>query len=509
MSGVIVDLSNILGLLIALRPEIIVSTAALVVTVFAAWRHRDVEDRQTAAWIAFLGLLAAQGYIVWLWFEGYRPFGVPPMVTLDFFRYAASTVILVGAMLTVLLSLAYVERERVWAPEYYALLLLAVVGMLFMASGSDLVTIFLGLELMSVSVYVLAGFNRRSPHAAEAALKYFLLGAFASGFLLYGIALTYGATGTTNLLLIGFQVQNLSLQTNLMLLLGLGLLLVGFAFKVAAVPFHMWTPDVYDGAPTPVTAFMAAAVKTAGFAALARVLLTSFGATSAVWQNALWWLAAVTMVVGNLVALAQRSVKRMLAYSSIAHAGYLLAALASATNTGAGAFLFYALAYTLMTLGAFTVLAAAGRDGERDLKVDDLSGLSERRPWVAAALTVFLLSLLGFPGTAGFMGKWYILQAVVDAQQNTLAVVLVLASVVSAGYYLPIVMAMYMKPAPAADSHGGVQVLGPLRLVVAATALLLLALGVWPNSAMSLARGGGDSLRSVRASAEQTEHPHE
>lgn len=508
ISGVVLDLSNILGVLIALRPEIIITLAALAVTVLAAWRHKTVDDRQTAAWVTIIALAVAQGSVGFLWYQGYHPFGVSPMVTVDYFRLASATIILLGALLTVLLSLSYVERERLWAPEYYALLLLAVAGMLFMAAGSDLVTIFLGLELMSVSVYVLAGINRRSQHSAEAALKYFLLGAFASAFLLYGIALTYGATGTTNLLLINFQVQSLALQSNVMLLLGLGLLLVGFGFKVAAVPFHMWAPDVYDGAPTPVTAFMAAGVKAAGFAALARVLLTAFISVAPVWQEALWWLAAVTMIAGNLVALAQRNIKRMLAYSSIAHAGYLLAALAPGTVVGAAALLFYGLAYTLMTLGAFTVLAGAGRDGERTLKVDDLAGLAERRPWVAAALTVFLLSLLGFPGTAGFMGKWYILQAIVDARQITLAVVLVAASVISAGYYLPIIMAMYMKPAPSADSHAGVQVVGAARWVLGVTAILLVLFGVWPNAAMNLAQRGGSDLRPIRAPSAQEEHQH-
>jgi NADH-quinone oxidoreductase subunit N len=268
------------------------------------------------------------------------------------------------------------------------------------------------------------------------------------------------------------------------------------------VPFHMWTPDVYDGAPTPVTAFMAAGVKAAGFAALVRVLLTSFGASDAMWQDTSWWLAAVTMVVGNLVALAQRNLKRMLAYSSIAHAGYILSAVAAASGVGASAFLFYALAYTLMTLGAFTVLAAAGRDGERDLRVDDLAGLAERRPWVAAAFTVFLLSLLGFPGTAGFMGKWYILQAMVDARQVTLAVVLVATSVISAGYYLPIVMSMYMKPAPDAEAHAGAAVVGAGRWVLGITAALVLLLGVWPNYAMDLARSGGAGLRGAQSAAE-------
>jgi NADH-quinone oxidoreductase subunit N len=275
-----------------------------------------------------------------------------------------------------------------------------------------------------------------------------------------------------------------------------GLLLVGFGFKVSAVPFHMWAPDVYDGAPTPVTAYMAAAVKAAGFAALVRVVYTALGDVPAVWQTVVWWLAVITMIVGNLVALAQRRVKRLLAYSSIAHAGYLLAAVTAGTAAGGSAFVFYALAYTLMTVGAFAVLAAIGRDGESDVTVDQLNGLAARRPWVALAMSVFMLSLLGFPGTAGFIGKWLILSSVVGADFETLAVVLVLASVVSAGYYLPIIMAMYMRPADDPSVAEGTSLVGGARAVVAAMTIALLLFGVWPNRVIDLARSTGADLKS-------------
>jgi len=372
------------------------------------------------------------------------------------------------------------------------LLVFATLGMMIMAAGADLMVIFLGLELMSVAVYVLAGFDRRRARSAEAALKYFLLGAFASGFLLYGIALVYGATGTTNVGLIGVQV-GLS-QRSVMLLAGLALLIVGFGFKVAAVPFHMWAPDVYDGAPTPVTAFMATGVKAAAFAALFRVLLEGFAGVG-VWHDIVWWLAVITMIGGNLFALGQRSLKRMLAYSSVAHAGYLLVAVAAGGTTGTSAFLVYIVAYTLMSVGAFALLAAKGRGGESDVLIDDLAGLSARRPWLAFALAVCMLSLLGFPGTAGFIGKWYILIAATNAGQNVLAAILVLTSVVSAGYYLPVIMAMYMKPEPSESAHVDVRLgrWGGAAVAVVVSAILLF--GVWPNRLFDLARSAGDSVQ--------------
>ncbi|HEX4574283.1 MAG TPA: proton-conducting transporter membrane subunit, partial [Gemmatimonadales bacterium] len=301
------------------------------------------------------------------------------------------------------------------------------------------------------------------------------------------------ATATTHLTLIGIQVRSLGLQSSPMLVMGLGLLLVGFGFKVAAVPFHMWAPDVYDGSPTPVTGYMATSVKAAAFAALLRALGQAFG-TVPVWQHIVWWLAVATMIGGNLIALAQRAVKRMLAYSSIAHAGYVLVAVATGATLGAAAFLFYLVAYTLVTLAAFALLAAKGRNGEREVLIDDLAGLAAERPWLAAALAVCMLSLLGFPGTAGFIGKWYILVAAIEAGRPGLAALLVLTSVVSAGYYLPVIMAMYMKPAPVPAAHAGMRLDRLGGAVVALAVLVLVFLGVRPNRLLDLARTSGAAL---------------
>jgi NADH-quinone oxidoreductase subunit N len=493
--GMAIDLGVPGGMVIALLPELLLVGWMLVLLLAVAWRHKDYGDQQLAGQLALVGLVSTLFAVLWMWLRDAHAVNVVGMIALDGFRYATSTIFLVGAILVVMLSLNYLGRERVLIPEYYVLVLLATVGMMFMSSGADLIVIFLGLELMSVSVYVLAGIDRRSAFSAEAAVKYFLLGAFASGFFLYGVALLYGATGTTNLTQMHLQITSLGLETNLMLLCGIGLLLVGFGFKVAAVPFHMWAPDVYDGAPTPITAFMAAAVKAAAFTALFRVLLHALDATEAIWTELVLWLSVITMIGGNLIALAQTQLKRMLAYSSIGHAGYILAAVASGTEEGARAFIFYVLVYTLMTLGSFGILAAVGRRGERDVRVDDLSGLASRRPWMAFAMTVFMLSLLGFPGTAGFIGKWLVLSSVIQANQVILAVLLVVASIISAGYYLPVVMAMYMKPAVSKDAHASAQLIGAARWVVGVAAVSLLLLGVWPNRVMDAAADGTEGLR--------------
>ena len=493
------DLSQSRDLLLALLPELLLTGAGMALLLVIAWRHRTAADLRLAGWVTLAGLAAAGAAAWWLWWHTARATGggSPAMIAVDDFRFVADWLLLGTAGLTVLVSFDYLERERLLAPEYYALLLFATLGMMLMVAGDDLMVVFLGLELMSVAVYVLAGINRHSPAAAEAALKYFLLGAFASGFLLYGIALVYGATATTNLSQIGTQVRTLGLGDSPMLLIGLGLLLVGFGFKVAAVPFHMWAPDVYDGSPTPVTGYMATGVKAAAFAALLRVLGEGFGDVAA-WQQIVWWLAVATMVVGNLIALAQRTVKRMLAYSSIAHAGYLLVAVVASTSLGSAAFVFYLVAYSLTTLAAFALLAAKGRDGERDVLIDDLAGLGARRPWLALALAVCMLSLLGFPGTAGFIGKWYILVAATTARQLPLAAILVLTSVVSAGYYLPVIMAMYMKPEPSEQAHAGMR-LGRLGgAVVAVSVAGLLVLGIRPNRLLDLARTSGEGLRAPR-----------
>jgi NADH-quinone oxidoreductase subunit N len=489
-----IDLSTPAGAVLGLLPEIVLAVWAMGLLLVIGWRHADPQlGRRVGAWTVG-GLLVALGVVVWMWRRGSEPVGLPVMLALDGFRWASAIVFLLGALAATLLAIGYLSRERIPVPEFYPLLLFATIGMLLMGGAADLIVVFLGLELMSLAVYVLAGIRRRSAASAEAALKYFLLGAFASGFLLYGIALVYGATGSTNLYAISFQLAGGGGGGSVMLGVGIALLLIGFGFKVSAVPFHMWAPDVYDGAPTPATAYMAAAVKAAGFAALVRVALIAFGDHVAAWQATVWWLAAATMVVGNLVALAQRRLKRMLAYSSIAHAGYLLVAVASATTNGGAAFLFYALAYTGMTIGAFAVLAAIGRDGESEVLIDDLDGLAQRRPWVAFAMSVFMLSLLGFPGTAGFIGKWMILATAIGAGQTTLAVVLVLASVVSAGYYLPVVMAMYMKPQQDSELADRATVLGGTRVVVVVAAVALLLFGVWPNRAIDLARTASHDL---------------
>jgi NADH-quinone oxidoreductase subunit N len=487
------DLSNYADLMRALAPESALTILAMLVLLLVAWRHRTVRDLRLAGAFTLASLGVTAAVVWWLWWNNASVEGLAQMIAVDDFRFVTDWIFLGAAALTVLFSFRYLEREQLLAPEYYPLLLFAVLGMMLMGGGEDLMVIFLGLELMSIAVYVLAGFNRRSPRAAEAALKYFLLGAFASAFLLYGIALIYGATGTTNLSLIGVQVGSLGIGHLPLLLIGVGLLLVGFGFKVAAVPFHMWAPDVYDGAPTPVTGFMATGVKAAAFAALFRVVIEALGAAGG-WPVIIAGLAVATMIGGNLIALAQRSVKRMLAYSSVAHAGYLLVAVVSG-GPGSAAFLFYLVAYGITTIAAFALLAAKGKGGESDVRVDDLSGLSTSRPWLAFALTIAMLSLLGFPGTAGFMGKWYVLVSAVGAGHTALAVVLVLTSVASAGYYLPLVMAMYMKPAPHPEAHTGMVFDRIGRLTLAAAVLAILWFGVAPGRLLELSRVSGASLR--------------
>lgn len=498
-----INLASPLGITLALLPEMILCLAGLIALLLAAWRNRTAAEVRLSGYVSLAGVLAAAGALAWLWLGHARPATLPFMVGLDEFRYASSGLILLATFATILLSISYLEREGLLWPEYYALVLFATAGMLWLAGADDMMVLFLGLEVMSVAVYVLAGFNRRSALSAEAGLKYFLIGAFASAFLLYGIALVYGATGTTSMTAAGAALGRGPLP--LMGVAGLGLFLIGFAFKVAAAPFHMWAPDVYDGAPTPVTGFMATGVKVAGFAALARVLAIVFGAHTEVWGPALAGIAVLSMVVGNLVALTQRSLKRMLAYSSVAHAGYLLAALVPGSDSGAAATLTYLFAYAVTSLAAFGLLTALGRDGERDVTLDSIAGLGQRRPWLAAALAVCMLSLLGFPGTFGFIGKWQILLALLGGGASVVAVAVVLTSVVSAGYYLPVVMASYMRPAAAdAPVLPGLSALAAGTIAVAVIVILLL--GVWPTPAIDSAlRGAGAlfqaSLAGVRAGA--------
>jgi NADH-quinone oxidoreductase subunit N len=357
--------------------------------------------------------------------------------------------------------------------------------------------VFLGIELMSIAIYVLVGINRHRERSAEGAIKYFLLGAFSTAFLLYGIALVYGATGATNFVAIKTSIVRFNLEHSGLLLVGIALLLVGFGFKVAAAPFHMWAPDVYEGAPTPITAYMAAAVKAAAFAAFFRLWLEAFPTLLSTWHEAVWWLAALTMIVGNLVALAQRNIKRLLAYSSIAHAGYILVAVVVGTSLGSSAFMFYLFAYTMATLGAFAVIVALGKRGEDNMGVEEYAGLWSVRPGLAVAMAIFMLALLGFPvfGGIGFFAKWYVLQAALQAPfpQTRLAVILVVTSLVSAGYYLYVVMVMFMKPR-ASTAVLPERTSGWTRAVVWGSAAVILIFGLFPDALVSLTQRSTPAL---------------
>ena len=489
------DLANPSHLLIALGPDLVLLVGTMLLLLVAGWRSESAAHQRTVGAVSLLLVALVIAAVVFYLSRGLS--ARPGPIAIDGFRWLADLVFLIGAFATIALSMDYNARESIHAAESHVLVLFAVSGMMLMAAGRDLIIIFLGVETMSVASYVLAGLNRRSVRAAEGALKYFLLGAFSTAFLLYGIALVYGATGTTDLVQIRERIGQFGLTDSPILLPGIALLLVGFGFKVAAAPFHMWAPDVYEGAPTPITAFMAASVKAAAFAAFLRVWLEAFPDVVAHWHTAVFWLAALTMVAGNAVALAQRNVKRLLAYSSVAHAGYLLVAVAAATPQGTEAFLFYLLAYTLATFGAFGVVSALGIAGERDLRVEQYAGLWTVRPGLAVAMTIFMLALLGFPvfGGIGFFAKWYVLQAALQAPtpQTWLAILLVLTSVVSAGYYLYVVMVMFMRPRP--DGAPVPARAGALtRFLIGATAVLIIAFGLFPDPVVRLSMRGAPNV---------------
>lgn len=484
------------ALLRALAPELLLSTGAMVMLLGTVWTPQGqdqsgAEGAERTSTIARFGLvlcMLVSLVVVIAWGDGAA--GTDDLrIAGDGFRWAIDLVILAGTMMALVLLEADQAKSRAYSPEVPVLMLLAAVGMMVLAAARDLMFVFLGIELMSLAVYVLAGVNRRSARGAESAIKYFLLGAVSSGFLLYGMALMYGAVGSTRLVDIAQWVAEHKALTPLFIG-GTALLLVGLAFKVAAAPFHLWTPDVYDGAPLPVTAFMSATVKTAAFATFARIMVEALGAAAAQWHTALWWLAAVTMVVGNVFALSQRNIVRMLAYSSIAHAGYLLVAIVVGGSAATTTVVFYMVSYTLTTMGAFGVLVAVngGRDAAPTL--DDIAGLWLVRPWLASAMAVFLLAFLGMPlvGGIGFFAKWYVLQAALQATapQTILAVILVVSSAVSAAYYLLVVSAMFMRPRAADAPTPGATSMAYSLVAVAAVAILLL--GVYPTPITLMAR---------------------
>jgi NADH-quinone oxidoreductase subunit N len=467
--------------LLIVAPEIVVLVTALLVMV--ADLVLAGEDKARLAWLALVGVAAAAGLSFYIW-DGSDPV-LQGMLAADGYALFLNLVLLAAAALAILLSLdTHLPRG-----EYYALLLLSTAGMMLMAAAVSLITIFLALEILSLALYVLVGLDRTDGRSPEAALKYFVLGAFASGFLLYGMALTYGQAGTASLAGVRDHLLSLGGSFPPLLAVGLGLMVAGFGFKVALVPFQMWTPDVYQGAPTPITAFMSVGAKTAGFAALGRVVLYAFGGQQASWSWLLAGLAAVTMTVGNLAALRQANLKRLLAYSSIAHAGYILVGLAAGNEAGTGAVLFYLLIYAFMNIGAFALVLAservAGAPG-RGETVAELAGLAADRRWPAVAMAVFMLSLAGIPPLAGFLGKLYVFAAAVQGGLAWLAAVGVLNSVISAYYYLRVVAALAwpdrVPAAPAGTLPRGVQA------AVALAAVGVVLLGLWPGPVVDLAR---------------------
>lgn len=480
------DLAAPLDLSAALGPDLLLMGGAMLLLLWSAWRPESDAHQRNVGILSIALCVVVMIVVGYYAYEGYT--ATQGVIAVDNFRWAADEIFLIATIGTIAMSLDYNAREGITAGESHVLLLLATSGMMMLAAARDLIIVFLGIELMSVAVYVLVGINRRRERSAEGAIKYFLLGAFSTAFMLYGIALVYGATGATNFAVIGENIVRLKLATSGLLLVGIALLVVGFGFKVAAAPFHMWAPDVYEGAPTPITAYMAAAVKAAAFAAFFRLWLEAFPSLLTTWHDPVWWLAVVTMVAGNLVALAQRNIKRLLAYSSIAHAGYILVAMVVGTTLGSSAFMFYLFAYTMATLGAFAVVVALGTTGEDRMGIDEYSGLWSVRPGLAVAMAVFMLALLGFPifGGIGFFAKWYVLQAALQAPapQTRLAVVLVLTSVLSAGYYLYVVMVMFMKPradaAPLPARTGRWT-----RAVVWGSAAVILVLGLFPEALVS------------------------
>jgi len=461
---------------LAIAPIGIITLTALLVVLVESVRHKT---ETVTFWLTLVGLAAAMVVAVQSFHTPGYAFGTT-VKTGGFASYFAFVFGTAG-MLSVLLSREYVRKLEMEQGEYYVLLLIGVLGMMTMAASNDLVVFFLGLETMSIALYILAGFARSEAASNEAGLKYFLLGAFATGFLLYGIALLYGASGTTNIE--GIRAQLPVLASTPLFIIGLGLLLVGLAFKVAAVPFHMWVPDVYEGAPTTVSGFLSTGGKAAAFSIFLLMFAPDVLTGVHAIREVLAVLAALSMVVGNVMAIAQTSVKRMLAYSSIAHAGYLLAGVVAANAPGSNGVLFYLMAYTLMNIGAFGILVAMENGRGENLRLEDFAGLSARKPLIAGLMAVFMFSLAGIPPFAGFFGKYYVFLGAIQAGYTWLAILGVLMSVVSAYYYLRIVVLMYFSDTPSSRTCETAPA-GLAALLICALALILL--GLLPSTIITI-----------------------
>jgi NADH-quinone oxidoreductase subunit N len=471
-----------------LAPEIILTLLGFVALVLGLIFPRMY--RETLAAIVLIGFAAALLFATHHW-ANQPDTAFHGMISVDKFSVGFQCLFIIAASLTLMLSLNSLEEKYLLYSEYFALIIFATVGMMLMASSTHLLTLFLGLETLSVSLYILAGFRRTDPKALESAFKYFLLGAFASGFLLYGIALIYGSVGSASLTAMAGRIgQNFGATGQTLFTTGLVLMVIGFGFKIALAPFHTWAPDVYQGAPTPISAFMATGSKAAGFAALLRLLLASNMMTAAVWQQVFWVMAAATMTIGNIIALRQDNIKRMLAYSSIAHAGYILVGAIANNETGYAGILFYLLSYTFMNVGAFGVVALLAKSEQEYVSISEYRGLAYRRPFAALAMAIFMFSLSGIPPTAGFFAKFYVFSGAVQAGYIWLVILGVINSMISLYYYLGVVVAMFMQ-----EPEGEKAPITPLpavgiALVIAAFGTLNLGLfpGQWMDKFQTLAR---------------------
>ena len=452
-------------------PELVLIGTALVVLMLEVLRD---PPRKYLAWVTQAGIGAALVVLFTVPVEGQFYSG---MIRVDYFSRFFDVLFLVIAAATILIAIPYLQKTLEERGEYYALILFATVGMMFMAKAHDLTLVFLGLELLSVALYILVGFYRHRVHSNEAGLKYLLLGAFSSGFFLFGIALIYGSTGSTHFDSIRQAIISGDQLSPALTLGGFGLLLVGFAFKVALVPFHMYAPDVYEGAPTSITALLSTGPKVAGFAAFLKVVVVSFAITTQHWWGVVWILSVLTMTVGNVTALMQNNLKRMLAFSSVAHAGYLAIAVLVGTHDSVFGMMFYLAAYAVVTLGAFAVVALLEGKEESDLEVESYRGLARRNPYLAAIFAIAMVSLAGFPPTAGFLGKYFVFSAAVDEGYVWLVVIAVINSLISVYYYLRPVVAMYMRSPSTEEKVVLPGVITPVFLLLL---IVTLGLGVFP-----------------------------
>jgi NADH-quinone oxidoreductase subunit N len=506
-----------------LMPELIIGGVAVLVMLVDTFAKP--QQRWTTGGISLAGLATAAVVCLWMWTNGetYPSTAYNGMIVFDELRLSFSLIAIFVSALTVLISIFWTDNENLPSGEFHSLLLFATVGMVLMASAGDLVMIFLGLEILSISTYVMAGFRRTDLRSNESSLKYFILGSFSSAFLLYGIALIYGGTatkaglaGTTNIAEIATRIN--ASQFPALLFAGAAMMLIGFGFKIATAPFHVWTPDVYEGAPTPVTAFMAAGPKAAGFAAFLRVFVLGFPLMAVAsdtlqfklnltWTSLLAILAAVTMTVGNVAAIVQNNVKRMLAYSSIAHAGYALAGFLGAgaattvsqRNDAISSVAFYLLVYSIMNLGAFAIVTLLAEKGDRRTEFDDYAGIGFKAPALAFTLSIFMFSMLGLPPTAGFMGKLYAFQAAFKAGFAWIVVIGVINSAVSAYYYLRLIIVMFFRERE--TEWEAPEVPGVIYTVILIAIIGVIALGILPGPIMdSLKKSPTEPVTSVKAS---------